>query len=251
MPTDLKVVLSLRDHLLRLADRSKHRDDVKGQLPLDPGERFRLLLRAPRFATFDAEGKYLGQRIPFALAPLGQLGQDGMNIPVLAGSDCAERLWSVNASVLGPDGMYRGAHQTFTRLELHKANTFYSQWCTPAGVDDPRFQAASVRPSHNLFRDPGIGAEVGEEFGVDCAAESFSRARVEAYFNVSRADFEDDAYANGETSELAARGLYGDYALFLPAEVLSLPEGSGWSTGLVLNQVDDILLRLDYVSVAK
>jgi hypothetical protein len=48
-------------------------------------------------------------------------------------------------------------------------------------------------------------------------------------------------------SELAGRGLYGDYALFLPAEVLS----RDGSDGLDLDRVTDVLLRLEYVSVAR
>ena len=80
---------------------------------------------------------------------------------------------------------------------------------------------------------------------------------MQAYFNVTREALEDDAYANGETSELAARGLYGDYALFFPAGILSLPlydaRGvvTGYTDGLDLGAVDDILLRVDYVSVAR
>ena len=81
--------------------------------------------------------------------------------------------------------------------------------------------------------------------------------RIQAYFNVPRDKFEDDSYANGDTSELAARGLYGDYALFFPAGILSVAQTdaqgqvNGQSDGLDLGQVDDILLRIDYVSVAR
>jgi hypothetical protein len=84
-----------------------------------------------------------------------------------------------------------------------------------------------------------------------------SRARMQAYFNVPRATFEDDKYAGGETSELAARGLYGDYALYFAAGVLSVPRRdavgfvTGHSDGLDLSEIDDVLLRVDYVSVAK
>ena len=46
---------------------------------------------------------------------------------------------------------------------------------------------------------------------------------------------------------LAGRGLYGDYAIFFPADSLAI----GSNEGLVLPQVEDILLRLDYVSVAR
>ncbi|MBI5486601.1 MAG: hypothetical protein HY905_04640 [Deltaproteobacteria bacterium] len=242
-PTDLKVVLSLRDELLQLADRS---GQPEGEQALTDVERFRLLIQSPRFAVYDDTGAYTGQQIPFDLVPLGtmQLGEfEG--IPVLAANDCAERVWGVNASIIGSDNMYAGGSPTFTRLDLLKQNTFYSQWCT-SGADQP-FQVASVRPSRNLFRDPVYGGDYGEGLGPQNESQVYSRARIEAYFNVDRESFEADDYANGETSELAARGLYGKYALFIPVGVLSL-DGS---RGLVLNEVDDILLRLDYVSVAR
>jgi hypothetical protein len=241
-PTDLKVVLSLREELLQLGDRSGL---PEGEQRLTEVERFRLLIQSPRFAVYDDAGVYQGQQIPFDLVPLGalQLGEyEG--ISVLAANDCAERVWSVNASIIGSADMYSGGSPTFTRIDLLKQNTFFSQWCTPG---DDAFQMASVRPSRNLFRDPVYGGDYGAGLGPQNESQLYTRARIEAYFNVDRAGFEADDYANGETSELAARGLYGKYALFIPAGILSL-DGS---RGLVLNEVDDILLRLDYVSVAR
>ena len=255
-PTDLKVVLSLRDQLLQLAD---HSELPETELRLTDRERFQLLLQSPAFRLFDEDGEYLGQRIPFQLAPLAELGLgQSTGIPLYADNDCAERVWSVNASIIGgadslegggPDreDLYRGSDQTFMRLDLLKQNTFYSQWCGQPPAELGRFQTASVRPSRNLFRgatesfDPAEGEEA-----------RYSRARIEAYFNVPRAEFEADEYANGETSELAARGLYGDYALFIPAGVLSSRQSDGtYTDGLNLDEVDDILLRLDYLSVAR
>ena len=64
---------------------------------------------------------------------------------------------------------------------------------------------------------------------------------------MERAELDQDEYASGDSSELAARGLYGEYKLFIPKEVLSRDAGSG----LRLDAVDDILLRLEYVSVAR
>ncbi len=244
-PAELKVVLSLREHLLQLADRS---DFGPGEQNLTEAERFRLLLRAPKHAVFEG-GVYKGQRIPFEIVPLTKLGAfQGLGIPLLTGSDCAERLWSVNASILGGAGLYFGGSSppASTRIELLKQNTFYSQWCS-APQGGPAFQEASVRPSQNLFQDPVYGGELGAGLGPKSEAQQYTRARIQAFFNVDRATFEGDSYANGETSELAARGLYGSYALFLPAETLSL----AGSQGLALNQVDDILLRLNYVSVAR
>jgi hypothetical protein len=246
-PTDLKVVLSLRSQLLQVADLDKAPQSEQG---LSEVERFRLLLTAPRYAAYDKAGKYLGQRIPFTLAPLSAVsGGQSLGVPVLAGSDCAERLWSVNASLLGGPDMYQGDEPTFARIDILKSNTFFSQWCGAAPEGASQYQTASVRPSRNLFRDPeyGVSGGVGAGLGLQNETGAESRARIEAYFNVERADFEADDYASGATSELAARGLYGQYALFIPREVLSIKG----SKGLALNAVDDILLRLDYVSVAK
>jgi hypothetical protein len=246
-PTDLKVVLSMRNQLLQIADLNKAPESEQG---LSEVERFRLLLTSPQYASYDKSGKYLGQRIPFTLAPLSAVsGGQSQGVPVLAGTDCAERLWSVNASVLGADDMYVGDEPTFARIDILKSNTFFSQWCGNQPDGASQYQTASVRPSRNLFRDPeyGVAGGVGAGLGLENQTGAESRARIEAYFNVTRADFEADDYASGATSELAARGLYGQYALFIPRDVLSLNSGKG----LALNKVDDILLRLDYVSVAK
>lgn len=75
-----------------------------------------------------------------------------------------------------------------------------------------------------------------------------------------RDEFSDDEYQNGETSELAARGLYGDYALCIPAELISTvlepakahgEERSRRTPGLKLDAIDDTLLRIDFVFVAR
>ena len=169
---------------------------------------------------------------------------DAHGLPLLTGEDCAERLWSLNAAVLGTD-LYAGGDATFARIDVQKSNSFFSQWCSPPSSDD-LFQVASIRPTRNLFREPGYGGDVTPELAED-PGELFGRARIEAYFNVERAEFESDEYESGATAELAARGLYGNYALFIPASSIS----DGQSAGLVLDNVDDILLRLDYVSVAQ
>jgi hypothetical protein len=247
--SDLKIVLSMKEQLLQLQSRESA---PAGQHRLTDVERFRMYLQQPRFSVYGADGAYLGQRVPFSIAPLGTLnaGQPGA-IAVFARNDCAERLWSVNASIQGKD-LYRGGQPTFTRIDLLKSNTFYSQWCSAQGRRDP-FQISSVRPSRNLFLEAQLGTDVGQQFGVANESTLFSRARIQATHDVPRADFEQDRYDNGETSELAARGLYGDYALFFPAEILSLPDPKTGerSNGLDLTQVDDILLRLNYVSVAR
>jgi len=249
-PTDLKVVLSLKENLLQLADNT---DQAAGEAQYTDTERLRLLLTDPKHQVFDDEtGDFLGYEIPFQLTPLETLGLGEVGgIGVFARNSCAERLWSVNATIQGDeDALVRGSDPSFIDVQLLKSNSFYSQWCTTGRDTD--FQRASVQPSRNLFADPGLGSVVGEELGLGGAPRRWSRARMQAVFNVERDDFSDDAYANGDTSELAARGLYGEYAIFFPAGTLSTDDGQGNQTnGLDLNAVDDVLLRLDYVSVAR
>ncbi len=256
-PSNLEAVLSLRQHLLQIQDRSQA---PAGEQELTDVQRFRLLLQDPRYAVFDSGGVYQGQQIPFSLVPLGSLKiGNAQGIPVIAGQDCAERIWSTNASVLGdPATLVRGDQSTFTRMDLLKNNTFFSQWCGSPGAGQPAYQQASVRPSVNLFRDPEFGVatigtnSIGGDLGVSNETQQYSTARMQPRLNVARTDFEAAMYANGETSELAARGLYGEYALFIPAAVMSVPQPDGtYSDGLNLDAVDDVLLRFDYVSVAR
>ena len=137
-PSRLKVVISLRDHLLQLADATRV---APGEQPLSPTQRFKLLLRDPRFAVF-AGGTYAGQRIPFSLVPLGALQGNTLGIPVFAATDCAERIWSVNAAVSGSSPLVRGPDRSFSRVDLLQSNTFFSQRCDASA--EP-FQLASVR----------------------------------------------------------------------------------------------------------
>ena len=246
-PSDLFEVVSMRQNLLQMADRSEF---PEGWHTLTEQERFRALVTSPSRAVYTDDGTYLGQEVRFAIYPLGVdgLGEyDG--IPLLAGTDCAERLWSVNASLLGTD-LYRGSDTTRARIVLRKRNTFFSQWCD-SGDRETLLQVASTRPSRNLFLDPLSFADSRVEAtpGTPNAGEEtgFTAARIQAFFNVERAALEDEAYFNGDSQELAGRGLYGDYALFFPAETLS----RDGADGLVLDHIEDVLLRLDYVSVAR
>ncbi|MFW6053563.1 MAG: hypothetical protein ACOC9J_02005 [Persicimonas sp.] len=241
-PSDLTAVLSLRDDILRLGDESAWPEDLR---PLSVEERFQVLLSSERYAEYDDEGAYVGQRIPFTLAPLEAFDFEAGGVPLYAHTDCAERLWSVNAGIVGED-VHVGSDTTVTRIDLLKRNTFFSQWCDEPADGEGQFQYASVRPTRNLFRDPGVGAPEGTSPESD-GVEAFSRARIQAFMGVDRATLEDSQYANGETSELAARGLYGDYALFIPAALIS----RDGDDGLVLDRIDDILLRVDYLSVAR
>lgn len=241
-PSELTAVLSLRDDILQLGDESAWPDSMR---PLSVEERFHVLLSSQRYAEYDEAGAYMGQRIPFTLAPLEAFDFESGGVPLYAQTDCAERLWAVNAGIVGQDA-YAGSDTTVTRIDLLKRNTFFSQRCTDPADGEGQFQYASVRPTRNLFRDPGVGAPEGTSAEAQ-GVEAYSRARIQAFMGVDRATLEDPQYANGETSELAARGLYGDYALFIPAALIS----RDGQDGLVLDRIDDILLRVDYLSVAR
>ncbi|MCA9547139.1 MAG: hypothetical protein KC613_22210, partial [Myxococcales bacterium] len=237
-PTDLVQVVSLREHLLQVADRSAL---GAGWHQLTPAERFGRWLAAPQFAVYDASGQYRGQEIPFNIMPATASAAGPVDVPLLTGTDCAERLWSVNASVLG-DGAAVG-ESTLSRLVVRKRNTFHSQRC---GGEPGELQTASTRPSRNLFLDPLAYDASPEAPGALGEDTGYTAARIQARLGISRAELEDERYAQGASEELAGRGLYGDFTLYIPAESLA---GEG-RDGLVLTGIEDILLRLDYVSVA-
>jgi hypothetical protein len=256
-PADGRALVSLREHLLQVGSRAVANPN---ELRLTAAERFRLHLQNPRFAVYGPTGAWLGQRIPFSMAPLRGLGVgEPGDVPIYSSRSCAERIWSVNASVEGDAAtLYRGSVAEFTAIDLEKRNTFYSNWCVAPAAGGERFQQASVRPAVNLFRDPEAGApgaagmDVGGAQNVSAGINSLSVARMQPRLNVPRAAFAMDDFGSGSSSELAGRGLYGAYNLFIPAEAISRrrPDGS-YTSGLNLDAVDDILLRVDYVSVAR
>ncbi len=240
-PSSGVVVLSLRRDILALADRTQF---VGGYPALDAAERMQALLASPSNAAFDDDGNYLGQEIAFSLSP--EALEESASA-LVSGNTCAERLWSVTASVVG-DGVLAGDETSFVELELLKQNTFYSSLC-PEACDEAgagQVQLASVRPGRNLFRDPLFGGSDGIGPQGTREAESTTSARLRAYVDVGRRELESDTYEAGASEELAGRGLWGDYALLVPRAVI----GRGDGGGLILSNVDDILLRLEYVSVA-
>ncbi len=244
-PAELTEVVSLKDHLLQLGDRS---GAPAGWQTLTPSERFRKMLVDPKYEVYQ-DGVFVGRRIPFEIAPLSVLNRGQyQGIPIVSDNSCAERLWSLNVTVEGKDGeVFRGLNPTIN-LEVRKRNTFYSNYCDSTQGD---FQVASVRPQRNLFREPGVGEGISGVTGQS-EADGFSKARVQARVNVAPQDFSSDSYTDGASTELATRGLFGQYALFIPATSLApVTNGQPSGDGLVLNKIDDILLRVDYVSVAR
>lgn len=246
-PTELRSVLSLRKNILQLASR---RAAPEGWHQLDDTERFQLMLVSPEFAVYDAQGSYLGQEIPFSLAPIGASGlADPSGIPLFSGLSCAERLWSVNAVVLGKQLM-TGSDSTITSLQVRKRNTFASQWCSSAQASP--IQLASTRPGVNLFVDPMSASSWGEDSALAALtsvgeAKTFSYATVQARLDVDQKTLESDAYTDGASVALAGRGAFGEYTLFIPRTSLATNGGAG----LALENVEDILIRLDYVAAER
>lgn len=232
-PEELSTVLSLRDDVLGLRDR---RDAPSGERAFSAATRFKGRLWDPQYAVYDKAGKWIGQGVPFNMNQFGTLK-----------NRCAERMWRVTATVQG-DGL--SDREPGTPLMLLKKNTFASQWCEGRGDGTP-YQVGHIQPSRNLFRDKNQGGSAGE-------TDQFSVASIYPFFNVRRADFFKDQFQEGGSEELAGRGLYGDYVLLFPAEMLMgerLSQPAAGTLGKVenpkfpLERVEDVLIRFDYLSV--
>ena len=244
-PSELTEVFSLRQHLLQLGATA---EGPSGELLLTEAERFRLALQDPRYEVYE-DGEFKGREIPFVIAPLGALDLgEALGVPIVADDSCGERVWSVNVSVLGdPSRTYRGfAPQV--NLQIRKSNTFFANWCDSG---DTPFQVASTRPSRNLFREPGVA----EGYSLQGADEVNGQgvARVQALLDIEPREFITDEYVDGASTELAGRLLFGAYSLYIPARSIARVDEAGEpiSDGLVLSEVDDIAIRLDYLSVSR
>jgi hypothetical protein len=233
-PEELSSVLSLRDDILGVRNRSD--DNRPGERNLSPADRFQGRLWDKRYAVYDKNGEWIGQGVPFNMAPFATLR-----------TRCAERVWRVTATVQG-DGL--SDREPGVPLKLLKKNSFGSQWCDGRG-DGSLFQTGHIQPSRNLFKDQSQGGQAGED-------EQFSAASIYPFFNVRRADFFKEQFQEGASEELAGRGLYGDYVLLFPREMLlgetlSSPSETQYGTiedaKFPLERVEDVLLRFDYLSV--
>jgi len=216
------ITLSLRDDVLAISSRT---DAPAGERNWTAAQRFSSRLFDDSFAFRDREGNYLGQAIPFTLGPSGILE-----------TRCGERLWRATATIQG-DGVDETAPGA--SVLLLKRNTFSSQYCqgkAPAGASAsgaPQMQVGVVHTSANLFQ-PGSEVDLSD-------ANQFTASLLYPWFNVRRTDFYKKTYQDGASEELAGRGLYGDYVLLFPKQVLE--------DGFALDKVEDVLLRLDYLSV--
>ncbi|MAO84044.1 MAG: hypothetical protein CMH50_09225 [Myxococcales bacterium] len=244
-PENYRAIFSLKTHLLQLASRAEFPET---QYRLNDTQRFRALVNSQRYAIYDRDGEYLGQRIPFALTPFDlQDNGEGFSLPVVSASrDCAERLWGVNVSLDGDRVVPEGAARRSARVELLHKNSFFSRWCSDAEGQEA-YQVQTVRPERNLFRDPLAGAPQGAQEPQVGRFPGWTRARVDARLNIEPDAFNAEDYRENESTELAARGLYGDYALFFPKEMLK----ASTADGIDLRRLRDVRLRFDFVSVAR
>lgn len=217
-PDESSVVLSLRDDVLKIPDRSAV--TTSGERAWTPARRLQGRLNTSAYAYFDKDGNYLGQAVPFSLGPDGILA-----------TRCGERLWRVTATIQG-DGLSEVAPNA--PLLLLKKNTFASQWCRVNGVEPNGLQSGRIYPSENLFQ-PGVAVTPSD-------ASETTAALMTPWFNIPRSEFFRDSYREGASEELAGRGLYGEYVLLFPKQLL---DGGSFS----LEKVEDVLVRFDYLSV--
>jgi hypothetical protein len=232
-PEESSIVLSLRDEVLQLFDGTAPPGGMfVGERRETSAVRFRNQLNDPKYGVYDHEGNWLGQGVPFSLGPTGALV-----------NRCGERLWRVTATVQG-DGLSQ--REPGVSVMLLKRNAFRSQWCEGKG-DGTSFQSAAVQTTRKLFSQRGTGE-------LESVSTGFTAALIYPWFNIRRSEFYKNAYRDGSSEELAGRGLYGDYVLLFPKQVL---EGRFDNAGecvaprknFPLDQVEDVLLRFDYLSV--
>jgi len=204
-------VMSLRDEILKL----RWDPNTGKEIPLDAANaKLRELVTAPEAAFFSSTGAYLGQALRFALPR-----------DVLPEALCAQRIWSVQASLQGNLSLVA------PDVRLLKRNVFGSDWCIPSMHPADSEQVGRVRANDSLF-----GSARGEP--------TFASAAFTAKVNATRGDLQSDAGAQLASEELAGRGIYGEYVFLLPKQLLASPDFD-------IQGLEDILVRFDFVRVSQ
>ncbi|HVZ75624.1 MAG TPA: hypothetical protein VHJ20_24795 [Polyangia bacterium] len=222
-PEESSVVLSIRDDVFKVADRT---DAPAGERNWTPAQRFEGRMRSPNYTVYDKSGNALGQGVRFNLDPTVGGAANGISLD----SRCGERLWRVTATIQG-DGL--SSDEPGAPVLLLKKNTFAAQWCASHG-DGSAMQVASIQPSRQLFSSDDLSTPVDE-------ANDYVSASVYPWFNIRKTDFYKTSYQDGDSEELAGRSLYGDYILLFPKKLID--------AGFPLEKVEDVLVRFDYLSV--
>lgn len=201
-----------------------------GHMTFDLGARFWGLTESdPAFGdalaahaepVYSSHGEYLGLGVRFSLVP-----RAADESPIWR---CAERIWRVNVGATGFPSIADGVH-----VKLLKKNLFASRRCHADG-----FQVGSLRPGGNLLvagGDPGTYTVENTSSAADVALMDFNQP--DALFNFKTRD----DFLNGSSSELSLQELYGDYVLLFPAAT--------FTSGLVLSDLRDFFLRVDFLSI--
>jgi hypothetical protein len=117
-------------------------------------------------------------------------------------------------------------------IKLLKRNVFSSRSCDGEG-----FSVATLRPETNLLLAAGEARDYEEQRQhsvADIALVDFSKSDLDNF----RSNY---GFVEGSSSEFSLQGLYGDYVLLFPAQVLA--------AGLDLRTLTDFNLRFDFLSV--
>jgi hypothetical protein len=221
-PEESILVVSLRDDVLGLQDQES---SAPGERSWTARQRFQHRLWSPEFAMYDDDGTYLGQGIPFTLHETGALNLR-----------CAEKLWRVTATIQGD---FINEDAPAAPMFLMKRNLFASQWCDSHG-DGGAYQTGTVQPVSQLFHPDDRG-------GPEAEFIERTTAMLYPWFNIRRGEFYRESFQEGASEELAGRGLYGEYVLLFPWD--GLLEHGDDGAGFLLEQVEDVLLRFDYLSI--
>ncbi len=228
-PEDSIVVISVRDQLLGLVDTD---DPREGERNLSATAKFQERLWSGENSIQADDGTYLGQGLSFTLSETGPLELR-----------CAERVWRVTATLQGDFA----TDAPVVPMLLIKRNRFESQWCEGRGDGEP-YQVAAMQPASRLFPEDQRG-------GSEAAGIENTTAMMLPWLNVRRSDFYREEYAEGASEEIAGQGLYGDYILLFPWHGLldtacppDTPEAE-CEGRFDLRDVEDVLLRFDYLSV--
>ncbi len=208
----------------------------------DRVNQLRTVLQDTRYRVRDEKGKLVGIRIPFSIVPERHLTEASANL-----SDrCAETLWSVRLAILGEQNF---AKESGIELRIQKSPKFYRRYCDPDKAKTG-FQNGFMRPGVNFLKDGG-----GQARNLTTEPDFFisaSNSSVVPEFESDISGLEKDSldYKN-PSKAFAGMGLYGDYRIWIPASSIHSDYGGLSADGVKLNQVNDIRIKVELVSVIK
>jgi hypothetical protein len=218
-PNATPVVLSLVDELLELQDLTQPSVNLPPGVPrLTKAQQLRQLLKSDASKIYDGNHNPIGHGVRFSLRPGG-----------FATLSCAERVWRVTTSVQ----ITNGVPNTFYNMGLYQANAFASQQCQAPVRGTLTF--TRTRPSNNLM--------VGDVAADLTKPDPLDFITVNGPVDMMRGtlfDLPEDGHPAGFSSGFAGRGLYGDYLLLFPTQF----------TDAVIDTVEDVLIRFDFLEVA-